>query len=248
MVAAKTPSARWVDLNADLGEGGAHDAELLAIVTSANVCSGAYAGGAALTTATMAAAAAQGIRLGAHVGYPDREGFGRRPMRLSAAALRESLDRQVGACRTAAHRAGGRLDYLKPHGALYHAAVEPSVAAEVLLACARASELALLHQPGTALASAASAVGVVCHVEGFADRRYLPNGRLVPRGEPEALVLDPGEVARQAVRLVRDGVGAYAVHSLCLHGDQAEARANATRVRDILLREGYALRTPNFPR
>ena len=149
------PPSRTIDLNADLGEGFPFDAELLRLVSSANVCAGSYAGSPALTRGTVAEAAALGVRVGAHVGYPDRENFGRTPLALTRPALASSLRKQLGTCLAAAAAVGTSIAYVKPHGALYHVASEGHDAAEVLVALAAEFGLAMMHQPGTALAQLA---------------------------------------------------------------------------------------------
>ena len=238
-----------VDLNADLGEGARHDDELLEIVTSANVCSGAYAGDATHTRATMLAAETRGVRLGAHVGYPDRARFGRASMGLPLGALRESLAQQFEECAEAARLAGGRLAFVKPHGALYHDAgaggADAHELAQLLGAFAKTYRLQVVHQRDTPLARAAVAAGCSLLVEGFADRRYLPNGRLAPRSQPDALVEDPRDAAQQAIALVRGEVpGVARVDTICVHGDHPGALATARAVRAALLAQGVRVEPP----
>ena len=236
-----------VDLNADLGEGVADDEALLTVVSSANVCAGAYAGSLAVTRETMRRAAEAGVAVGAHVGYPDRRNFGRRTMTLGAVALRETLARQLDVCLEAAADAGTELRYFKPHGALYHDASTSVSVAEVLAAFAKTYRLGLLYQPGTQLSRRARDLGVRCVAEGFADRRYQRNGRLVPRGEAGATIDDDDAIVGQALHLIREGVDEAAIESLCLHGDHAGAVQRARTLRRALEREHVSIRTPWLP-
>ena len=238
-----SPPTRTIDLNADLGEGFPFDAELLRLVSSANVCAGSHAGSPELTRGTVAEAAALGVRVGAHVGYPDRENFGRTPLALARPALASSLREQLGTCLAAADAAGTSIAYIKPHGALYHVASEGHDAAEVLVALAAEFGLAMMHQPGTALAKRCAARDVPLIAEGFADRRYLPNGRLVPRDRPGAILTDDGAVATQAVALAL-GEGAVPVASICVHGDDVRSLDNARAVRSAFRMFGLAIASP----
>ena len=235
---------RHIDLNADLGEGFPNDDALLDIVSSANVCASAYAGSLELTRRTIAAAAQRDVRIGAHVGYADRENFGRRPFDIGANALRDSLVTQVETCLEGARQAGAVLTYVKPHGALYHAAAGEGEIVTLLVDLAARYGLGLLHQPNTALLRRAIERGVPCVKEGFADRRYLPSGRLVPRRQPGALIEGREEVAEQALSLAR-GEGSLAVESICLHGDDRHALRNARAVRAELIGGGFTIRAPN---
>ena len=235
---------RRIDLNADLGEGFPHDDALLAIVSSANVCAGAYAGSPALTAATIAKAAALGRRIGAHVGYPDRDSFGRAASAIPLPTLASELERQLAVCLAAADAAGTRIAYVKPHGALYHAAVAPGEEARLLLRLAHGHGLGVMHQPDTALTALATEEGIACHVEGFADRRYLPSGRLIPRSESGATLTDPAEMAAQVLELAR-GTRHGRVDTICIHGDDARALQSAQHVRDALVGAGFDIVSPS---
>ncbi len=192
-----------IDLNADLGEGAATDAALMACITSANICCGAHAGSEALTVRTIGMAVARGVTIGAHPGYPDRASFGRHALDMTERALRETIAAQLEHFFEATARLRGRVAYLKPHGALYHACAEEGTPAEVLTAFAKTYRVALLHQRHSWLYGLAAAEGVTCWSEGFADRRYLPNGRLAPRNQPGALLVDETEMRSQALALAR---------------------------------------------
>jgi UPF0271 protein len=221
-----------IDLNADLGESrerweSGEDVALLDIVTSANVCTGAYAGDDDLIADTCATAVERGVAIGAQVGYPDRVGFGRRPMAIEPAALADELSRQVAHLAALAAPVGGTVTYVKPHGALYHRVVsDPAQRAALDVA---AGDLPILGLAGTGFARA----------EGFADRGYRADGSLIPRDQPGALITDADVAAAQAVRLLRAGVD-----SICVHSDTPGARAVARAVRAALQAAGSKVRHP----
>jgi UPF0271 protein len=220
-----------IDLNADLAEGGSSDAALLAIVTSANVACGFHAGDRATMQAACGGAATHGVAIGAHVGYRDREGFGRRPLAVSARQIEQETAEQIEALRSCARAEGTDVVYLKPHGALYHRATLDEECAQALVTAATdAGGLrGVLCLPGSVLLGAAAAAGLAAVPEGFADRGYRADGSLVPRGQPGDL-LDEAAAARQAVALA----SARDVRSLCVHGDSPAAVRLAERiVRDL---------------
>jgi UPF0271 protein len=235
-------SVAVLDLNADLGEGfGAwrltDDDALLSIVTSANVACGFHAGDAATMRRVAALAAERGVAVGAHMSYRDLAGFGRRAMAVPAGDLAADVLYQVGALEACCRAAGTRVRYVKPHGALYNAAsVDEHVAAAVcdgVAACGGA--LPVLGLPGSALLRAAEVAGLPTVTEGFADRAMRPDGTLVPRGEPGAVLTAPDEIAARAVAL------AGSVRSVCVHGDAPGAVAAARAVRAALEAAGVAL-------
>ncbi len=249
-----------VDLNADLGErtdaaGVADDQALLDVVTSANVACGGHAGDVESMTRVCALAAARGVAVGAQVSYEDREGFGRRRLDVDPAALARQLEEQILRLDEIARAQGTAVTYVKPHGALYHAAWHDRAHAAAVVGAAdavtRASgeAVALLGPPGSVVLSLAGAAGLASFSEGFADRGYLPDGGLVPRGAPGALLTVPDEVAAHAVRLalahevVAEGgaVLTLVVRSLCVHSDTPGAPVLARAVRDALRRAGAAL-------
>jgi UPF0271 protein len=225
-----------IDLNADLGEGFPNDAALLDRVTSASIACGAHAGDPATILATLEAAAARGVVVGAHPGYADRSHFGRRSQCLTADAVERLIVDQVDYLEMLAALPGLKIRYVKPHGALYNQAQhEDETSAGVIAALVRL-RLPLLGQPGTLLEARARDQGVRYIPEGFPDRRYRPDGGLVSRSEPDAILHDPNEIEAQVVRLIEQGL-----MTLCIHGDDPRAVANADTVRAILQRRGIAL-------
>jgi len=224
-----------VDLNADLGESwerwrSGEDVRLLDVVTSANVCCGAYAGDAELMRETCEAAVARGVAIGAQVGYPDRPGFGRVFVDLPVDVLTDELVRQVRLLDDIARAAGGAVAYVKPHGALYNTIVDHEEHARAVVDALVELDhpLPLLGLPGSRVLALAAEAGLPTVLEGFADRAYTPEGRLVPRGETGAVLDDPDDVAAQAVRLLGD------VDSICVHSDSPGALELARAVRAAL--------------
>lgn len=243
-----------VDLNADVGErdepDGGDDA-LLEVVTSASVACGGHAGSRAVMEEVVRTATRQGVAIGAHPSYPDREAFGRRPMPLRGRELARTVAAQVGGLLEVAAEVGGRVRYVKPHGALYHAAAEdPDVARALAEAVRPLGDFVLLLPAGSRSVASLESAGVVVAAEGFADRGYLPDGRLVARGHPGDVRRDPGAVAAQALSLARDGGVvavdgswvALAVDSICVHGDTPGALDLARAARGALEAAGVVLR------
>lgn len=245
-----------MDLNADLGEGFGiwrlgDDAALLDLVTSANVACGFHAGDASTMRRVCEGAAERGVAVGAQVGYRDLAGFGRRHIAYAFAELRDEVTYQLGALDAFCRLFRTRVRYLKPHGALYHAAACDETQAAALVAAVGDydDQLPLLCLPGSVLAQLAAGAGLRVVAEGFADRGYLPNGSLVPRTAPGALVTDPEEVAARAVRMATErtvvavdgSVVPCPVESICLHGDTPGAVRCAELVRAALIDAGVAL-------
>jgi UPF0271 protein len=233
-----------VDLNADLGEGFGvwrlgEDEALLDVLTSANVACGFHAGDPSTMRRVCLAAAERGVAIGAQVGYRDLAGFGRRRIEYAHDDLRDDLLYQIGALDAFARLAGTRVRYVKPHGALYNTAVADEVQAAAVVAAVAGYDpsLPVLGLPGSALLRLAAEAGLPALPEGFVDRGYRPDGTLVPRSEPGALLAEEAAVA-QAVRLSREG----AVQSLCVHGDTPGAVALARAVRAALTGAGVPLR------
>ncbi|GAA3774604.1 5-oxoprolinase subunit PxpA [Microbacterium kribbense] len=237
-----------IDVNADLGEtvdgvATADDEALFAVVSSASIACGGHAGDAASMHDAALRAARTGVAIGAHPSYPDRAHFGRVAMHLEPARLHAVIADQLAALAAA----GADIRYVKPHGALYHAAgADPEQAAAVAQAVAELSDrlgraIPILAQ-GAALADAAQAAALPFVQEAFLDRGYLPDGTLVPRGQPGDLVHDPALVAARAVRLAQTGeveavdgtVITVAAASCCVHGDTPESVAMARAVRAAL--------------
>jgi UPF0271 protein len=230
---------RSIDLNADLGEGCPNDRALLERVTSASVCCGAHAGDPGSIRATLCAAGELGVVVGAHPGYPDREGFGRREQSLSSVEVERLILDQVAALRIVADELGVPVRFLKPHGALYNQAQRQEEVGLGVIAGAERLGLPLLGQPGTRLETLARERNLSYIAEGFPDRRYRDDGSLVPRSEPGAVLHDLREIEAQVVRFVAEG----RVATLCIHGDEPGAVANAVRVRLMLDRNGIEARS-----
>ncbi|MBV6760017.1 LamB/YcsF family protein [Rhodococcus opacus] len=238
-----------VDLNCDLGEGFgqwtlADDEALLDVVTSANVACGFHAGDPMIIRKACERAAERGVAIGAHVGFRDLAGFGRRELAVSPADLRDETLYQIGALAGFARAAGSSVTYVKPHGALYNsAALDFERADAVASAIDEFTEpLTLMGPPGSQLQRAAEARGIEFVAEGFADRRYTAAGTLTPRSVSGAVIDDPDVAAAQAVRMVSTGTVqsidgddvAVAVRSICVHGDTPGSVHTARRVRHAL--------------
>ena len=226
-----------IDLNCDLGEGEAFDAELMPLITSANVCCGAHAGGPAASLAALRLAVTHGVRIGAHPGYPDREHFGRLEMAWEKSRLIDEVTTQVRALMALAERVGGRVEYLKPHGALYNQACREEAIADAVAEVGESLGLPIMGLPGTCMERGRFIA------EGFADRRYRADGSLVPRGEADAFVHSPTEAVEQAKRLIAAGK----VRTLCVHGDNPEAVAFVLALRATLLGAGFSIRAFDLP-
>jgi UPF0271 protein len=244
--------ASRIDLSADVGEGEVSDAELIPLMTSVNVACGAHAGDPETMRRTVELAARHDVAVGAHPGYPDREGFGRRDLALSDDELRETIRAQLAALDSIACSVGVGLGHVKPHGALYNrAAADPRLARSIAaIVLETLGPVVLVGLAGSALVVEGRAGGLPVAAEAFADRAYEPDGTLRPRSRPGAIHADPAAVARQAVEIARDGRvplgadGSLAVEAdtLCLHGDTPGAVANAVAVREALAAAGVEVR------
>ncbi len=222
-----------IDLNADLGEGAAHDRELLALVSSASISCGVHAGDADAMASAIRHALAHGVRIGAHPSFPDRANGGRAPMQPGFASLRNHLLYQLGALDALVRAQGTRLAYVKPHGALYNQAAADRQLAEDLVLVVQEFDprLALMGLAGSELGYAAGQAGLHFIPEAFADRHYSPSGALLPRSDARALLHDPQEALAQALEIITDGFVTAVdgsrvpvqADSLCLHGDTPEA-------------------------
>jgi UPF0271 protein len=236
-----------IDLNADVGEG-MDDANLLPYLTSANVACGLHAGDPARMDETVAMALSLGVRVGAHPGYPDRENFGRVRMEMSADSIETLVLYQIAALDGFVRSRGGALTHVKPHGALYHAGAEfPDVARAIAEGIRRLRPSLILVGPaGSLLIEAGREAGLPVAAEAFADRRYLADGSLVPRGSPGAVLSSPEEAVQQALSIARDGVVhtgdgstvSVRADTLCLHGDTPGAPEFARRIRERFREEG----------
>jgi UPF0271 protein len=234
-----TVPARAIDLNADLGEGSPWDEELLGRVSSASVCCGAHAGDPGTIRRTLRLARARGVAVGAHPGFADREGFGRRERSVSPDEVRRLILEQWDELEALAAPEGVPLRFVKPHGALYNQAQrDDSTAAAVASAVATLGR-PVLGQPGSRLEAMARGAGLPFVAEGFADRRYQADGRLVPRAEPGAILDDPRAIEAQVLRLVEWGT----IATICLHGDDPRSVELADRVLAALRRAGVAVRS-----
>lgn len=245
-----------IDLNCDLGESFGpwpmgDDVALLGLVTSANVACGFHAGDPTTMRRTCTEAAARGVAVGAHVGYRDLAGFGRRFLDVAPDELADEVVYQVGALQAVAAAAGTSVRYVKPHGALYTAIVHHEAQAAAVVAGVRAvdPDLPLVVLPGSVVERTARGAGLRTVGEAFVDRGYRADGTLVPRGDPGALVTDVDRAAGRAVRMAAErtvvavdgSVVRLDVETLCLHGDTPGAVASATAVRRALAARGVAV-------
>ena len=245
-----------MDLNSDMGESfGAwvmgDDAAMLDIVTSANIACGFHAGDPGGMLDTLRDAARRGVAVGAHVGYRDLAGFGRRTMEVAARDLTAEVIYQIGALDGLARAAGTRVAYVKPHGALYNTIAQGGAQAEAVIAAILAydARLPLLALAGAPILALARAAGLEVVAEAFADRGYRPDGQLVARRDPGAVLHDPDLIAARMLRLAREGVIAatdgtlvpIAAQSICVHGDSPGAVQIARRIRAAFDAEGVAL-------
>jgi UPF0271 protein len=249
--------AGFVDLNSDLGEGyGAwrcgDDAAMLSLVTSANIACGVHAGDPEIMAQSFALARKNGVAVGAHPGYADLWGFGRRRIPCSVGEIERLVAYQVGAAAALAAYSGHTLTYVKAHGALANVASEEREVARALARAVRAVDrnLALLAIALTEQGPAGEAAGLTVYQEVFADRGYTADGQLVPRGQAGALLADAEAAAARALAMVQEGAiittsGARlptAVDSICVHGDSAHAVDMARRLRTVLEQAGVVLR------
>jgi UPF0271 protein len=230
---------RMIDLNADLGEGGTEDERLLELVSSANIACGGHAGDVETMRRTIDLAVTNHVAIGAHPGYEDREHFGRRAMAFALEKVTDLVERQVASLANLATQAGTQLHHVKPHGALYNQADRDGLFAAALVAgITRVStDLMLYALPGSRLAEAGKNAGLPICLEGFADRRYLPNGSLMPRNEPGAVIADVEEAVAQAL----DHLQSSKIETLCVHGDGPTAVAILTKLRGRLADAGLTV-------
>lgn len=250
---------KTIDLNCDLGESfGAwtmgDDAALLPLISSANIACGFHGGDPQIMARTVALAIRHGVAIGAHVSLPDLQGFGRREMRVSANEVHALTLYQIGALHAFTQAAGTRLSHVKPHGALYNMAARDRTLADAIASAVNQFEprLRLVGLAGSALIAAGQAAGSPVAAEGFADRRYLADGSLQPRGEAGAVIEDAAVATTQAVGMAREGVVRTAddqqialhVDTLCLHGDGAHAVALARQLRAALEAAGLRIAAP----
>ena len=235
-----------IDLNGDVGEASSsgapeRDATLMSHITSANVACGFHAGNPAVMRATVILARELGVAVGAHPGFPDPGGFGRRELQFSAPDVESFVAYQIGALADIAAAEGVRLQHIKPHGALFNMAVRSAALADAIARAAIAIDrsLILVGLPGSQIVAAGQRAGLRTAGEGYADRAYQPDGTLVPRGQPGAVIDDPDRVVPRAIGMVRDQAVEAAdgrcvplmIDTLCVHGDTPGAADLAAGIR-----------------
>ena len=251
-----------VDLNCDMGESFGNwtigdDAAILPFVSSVNIACGFHAGDPSVMRVTVQAAAAHHVAVGAHPGLPDLAGFGRREMAVSPQAVYDMTSYQIGALRGIARAAGVTVKHIKPHGALYNMAAVRSPIADAIALAVRDTDgsLTLVALSGSCLIDAGRATGLRTASEVFADRNYMPDGTLVPRSAPNAIVNDVDEAAARAVRMVQshrvtaiDGSDVTVLaETICIHGDAPYAALFAQRIRVALAAANIAVLSIGAP-
>lgn len=245
-----------IDLNADLGESFGpwkmgDDTRMMSIVTSANIACGGHAGDSGTMYEAISTACQNNVNVGAHPGFDDKQGFGRRRIPLTSRELEQLIASQVGAITGIGNLVGVSVNYVKPHGALGNwAAVDADVAKAIARSVKKAfPHYAILAISGTQLEIEAKQLGIETYSEIFADRGYGDDGNLVPRSEPDAMIHDPEQATRRLLQFLDSGVmptvtgGSVklAGDSICIHGDSPHAVAMAVSVRESLLKNGFEL-------
>jgi UPF0271 protein len=243
-----------IDLNADLGEGAPGERELLDLVSSASIACGFHAGDPAMMSASISAARDAGVAVGAHPSLADRENFGRQELPVTPDEVFALVAYQVGAFQGLARSLDVRPSHVKPHGALYNMAVRDAPLADAIARAVFAIDrsLTLFAPNDSALVQAAGRVGLRVTNEVFADRNYLPDGTLVHRSRPDALLHDPDAAAKRVLRMLQenrvraiDGSDvAVKAETICIHGDNPESVAFARELRTKLLSAGIAIAAP----
>lgn len=250
--AGDAPRTR-IDINCDMGESfgrwtmGA-DERVMPHITSANIACGAHAGDPVVMRNTVRLAKAAGVAVGAHPGFADLQGFGRREMVVDPAEVEASVIAQVGALAAIAKAEGVVLQHVKPHGALYNMAARDRALADAIARAVASfdSTLILFGLPNSPMLDAGRTAGLRVAAEGFADRAYEPNGALTPRATPGAVIHEPAAVVARAVRMATEGVVltpdgdevALAIDTICVHGDTPGAPELARQIRAALLARG----------
>jgi len=224
---------RCIDLNCDLGEGGTHDAELMPLISSANIACGGHAGDDATMLATIRLAIEHGVAIGAHPGYEDREHLGRRPMNLQPSTIADLVSRQLKRFAQIADELGAVIHHVKAHGALYSQAnTDPLIAYAIANAIRDLLPQATVYAPPNGcMMEATQATGLRFRAEGFIDRRYNADGSLIPRGQAGAVIDDPASASVQALEMLLEhqvtSMSGFAVpieiSTLCVHGDSDSA-------------------------
>ncbi|MDZ4164649.1 MAG: 5-oxoprolinase subunit PxpA [Smithellaceae bacterium] len=250
-----------IDLNCDMGEGyGVYglgrDEEIIGYISSANIACGWHAGDPMVMDRTVRMAVEHGVAVGAHPSYPDLLGFGRRKMDCTAREITNYLIYQIGALQGFCRAHGTRLVHVKPHGSLYNTAVEceitsRAIAEAILRVDPDINYVALAGAKGGIMTRMAKELGLKVLYEAFPDRTYTPRGTLVPRGDAGAVIHDPREAARRALKMAREGrVTAsdgteisIVPQTLCVHGDNPQAVELARMIREVLTSEGVAVKS-----
>ena len=229
-----------IDLNCDMGENIGNDEDVMPYITSANIACGFHAGDSKTMQATVRLAKRHGVHVGAHPSWLDLEGFGRREMTLPPEEAEVLMLYQIGALAAIARAEGVELHHVKPHGALYNQAAKDRVLANAIARAVKhfSEDLILVGLAGSGLIEAGLEIGLKVANEGFPDRNYNPDGTLVSRKEPQAIIASPEEVAAHAMQLIREGVlfegKRVRVETLCLHGDHPRVVENAKLIRGLL--------------
>ena len=237
-------AGRFVDLNADVGEGCGQDAALMRLISSANIACGYHAGDAQSMHEAVALSVTHGVAVGAHPSFPDREHFGRRELQLTSEQIRECVIAQVRWLMDVARSHHTRVCHVKPHGALYNMAARDEAMAEAIVDAVRSVDpsLILFGLAGSALISVGQRRRLRTASEVFADRGYRPDGTLLPRDQPGSVLHEEALVAARAVAMVRDhhvsasdGTAILVeAETICVHGDTPGAAALAARIREAL--------------
>ena len=248
-----------IDINCDLGEtdpatGPGNDEAIMPFISSVNIACGFHAGDPLTIEKTIRSAIRHGVSIGAHPGYPDREGFGRRPVKMSPEELRAMILYQAGAVKAMAEAAGTRMRHVKPHGALYNTAATDYELAEVIARTVKELDpsLILVGQSGSQMIRAAREIGLACASEVFADRAYNDDGTLVVRTIEGAVLHDTGLMIRRVIRMIREKVVMTVTgriipidaETVCIHGDNESAAEFVGRLSEALKSEGISIRFP----
>ena len=244
-----------IDLNCDVGEGCGNDAELLKLVSSANIACGYHAGDAETMKRTVHLAIENGVSIGAHPGYPDRKNFGRLAMELSLAEVEKIVIEQLAALAEIAKTSGGKLSHVKPHGALYNQSARDPELAKTIAAAVRSydPDLTLFGLSGSSSIAEAEKIGLQTASEVFADRTYQTDGSLTPRSDPNALIHDRERASVQVLDMIKYGrvrsVDAIMIpivaETVCIHGDGENAVEVARSISAALVRNNIAIRSIN---
>lgn len=259
-----------IDINCDMGEWSSagtrqgdplsmalkdSDAAIMPFISSANIACGVHAGDAVSMAHTIRLAMQHGVAVGAHPGYPDPEGFGRRSIRITPDALYASICAQIAGIKTTADRLGARLRHVKPHGALFHDAAVDENVAWLLVKCVKETDagMMLYGLPGSALELASREAGIGFAAEAFTDRAYRLDGSLLPRGMPGAVLHNVDEMIARTLTLITEGhvlthggeILAITADSVCVHGDNPVAPAFVTQLTKILAEAQIVIRAPD---